>query len=115
MNIKLTPWEKRNLGAISSVEFRVEQQENWEDIVFEIAEHQEAYQVLHISSGNTDVLLGAQKLGFQVIEMNIQLSCKLDGFQMPPIYKRFEPSLVYSLADQNEKRSSDNFCRTLFT
>lgn len=103
MKKKLTPWEKRNLGVESSIEFEVEQNELWEDICNELANHRESYQVLHIASGNTDVLTKAGILGFVPIEMNIQLSRKLDAIELPKIYKRFESAISYNIASQDEK------------
>lgn len=104
MNIKQTPWEKRNLGVDSSIEFYVEQNDSWNDISKEIRKHLESYQVMHIASGNTDVLMNAPSLGFLPIEINIQLARKLDEIELPKIYKRFEPAISCSLANEEEKK-----------
>lgn len=103
MYIKETPWEKRNLGVESSIEFYVNQDELWEDICEEIDNHNENYQVLHIQSGNTDVLMNAPKKGFFPVEMNIQLVRNLNSIEMPRIYKRFEKSISCNVANETEK------------
>lgn len=104
MNVKQTPWEKRNLGVESSVEFYIEQNDAWDNISKELQLHSESYQVMHIASGNTEVLLNAGSNGFLPVEMNIQLSRKLDEVELPKIYKRFEPAISCSLANESEKK-----------
>lgn len=104
MNSMLTPWEKRNLGVESSIEFYVDQNDAWEDIVGELQRHRELYQVMHIASGNTDVLWNAGKIGFLPVEMNIQLSKRLDEVTLPRLYRRFEPNISCEAASEEEKR-----------
>ncbi|MCR5518548.1 MAG: GNAT family N-acetyltransferase [Lachnospiraceae bacterium] len=102
MIVKQTPWEKRNLGVETSVEFYIDPSDTWNEISSELQKHQEIYQVMHIASGNTDVLMKATTYGFLPIEMNIQLCKKLDDIELPRIYKRFEPFISYSIADEKE-------------
>lgn len=101
---KLTPWEKRNLNVDSSIEFYIEHSDRWKDITGKIEEHKESYQVMHVPGGNTDVLMNAHLVGFLPIEMNIQLSRKLESLELPHIYKRFEPVISCNVATDNEKR-----------
>lgn len=103
MIYKLTPWEKRNLDVDSSVEFYVDQKDLWEDISDELGKHMESYQVMHVPGGNTDVLLNAPLAGFLPIEMNFQLTRKLDSLELPWIYKRFEPVISCNTATDAEK------------
>ena len=102
MIVKYTPWEKRNLDVPSSVELIIDNLDKWKGIEDEVAKRQETYQVMHVPGGNTDVLLGAQDLGFKLIEMNLQLTRFLDFVQMPKIYTRFEPHISYHEADEKE-------------
>ena len=104
MLVKQTPWEQRNLGVSSSAEFMIEPNDTWDAVCSALEKSGEAYQVMHIPSGNTDVLLHAQDAGFRVLETNIRISRKLkDNVEMPRIYQRFEPFLSCSLASPEEK------------
>ena len=76
MRIKETPWETRNLGVNSSVEYYVDAQDSLCDVT-DIWSSKYEYQVLHIESGNSIVLTEAQKNGFKFIEMNIHLKKSL--------------------------------------
>lgn len=100
---KLTPWEKRNLDIDSSVEFYIDQNDLWNDISDELGKHKETYQVMHVPGGNTNVLTNAHLAGFLPIEMNIQLTRKLDTLELPHIYKRFEPVITCNIATDDEK------------
>jgi len=104
MNIKLTPWEKRNLNVESSVEFYIGHDERWNDIYAELLSHDEQYQVMHIASGNTDVLMNAPREGFLPVEMNIQLSRKLSEIQLPRIYTRFAPHISCNISTEDERK-----------
>ena len=103
MEIKYTPWEKRNLGVSSSLEFIIHEQDQWNDIKEDVIRHEENYQVMHVPGGNTEVLLMAQDEGFKVIEMNFQLSRKLDAVSMPKLFQRFEPYISCHEATAQEK------------
>lgn len=105
MIVKLTPWEQRNLGVSSSVEFIVEQNDTWNELCSNLEKHSEEYQVMHIPGGNTEVLLHAQDIGFRMIETNLKISRALkDKVEMPRIYQRFEPFLSCSIALQDQKK-----------
>lgn len=103
MIIKQTPWEKRNLGVDSSVEYIISSTDQWNEIVEDLKCHAEAYQVMHIPSGNTNVLVNASTLGFFPIEMNFQLSKKLGTVDLPSIYRRFENVITCNIATDTEK------------
>lgn len=103
MIIKNTPWEKRNLGVESSIEYYVNEGDTWNEIVDDIKQHDEEYQVMHIASGNTDVLLNAVGMGFFLIEMNIQLAVDVNKVVFPEIYRRFENKVTCELSTEEEK------------
>lgn len=101
MQVKKTPWETRNLGVKSSIEYYVGINDLVKDSK-EIWNSEYEYQVLHIDSGNVEMLLEAQNKGFRVIEMNIQLRKSLDIVFLPDVFRRYEQVLSYRLANKNE-------------
>ncbi|MCQ2416647.1 MAG: GNAT family N-acetyltransferase [Oscillospiraceae bacterium] len=101
MQIKETPWEKRNLGVNSSVEFLIGNDDT-PDTMKELGVCQHEYQVAHIAPGNVAALLYAQEQGFRIIEMNIHLKRSLENVEMPKIYKRYEKVLGYRYADEKD-------------
>lgn len=101
MIIKKTPWEKRNLGVDSSIEFYIGQNDTFEDIEV-IRDHSELYQVAHIAPGNIEALLFLQSVNFVVLEMNIQLKRSLSVIELPRIYKRYEKVLSHRYAEKSE-------------
>jgi ribosomal protein S18 acetylase RimI-like enzyme len=103
MKINYTPWENRNLGVSTSLEYRIHEKDTWDEIKDEVKQHHEMYQVMHIPGGNTDVLYMAQTEGFKVIEMNLQLIRQLDHLSMPKVYSRFKPFISCHEADEQEK------------
>ena len=102
MIIKQTPWEKRNLGVDSSVELYVDSKETWNSIKDAVINRKEVYQVLHVSGGNTDVLLNATDFGFHPIETNFQLSRKSSFINLPSIYSRFLEQTAFLDANEIE-------------
>lgn len=113
MKCKLTPWETRNLGVPSSIEFYAEPQDCGRDITEILENSHEVYQVMHVPCGNTDVLLAAQKCGFRLMEMNIHLGRDLKAeVILPNFYKRFESALECSLADRTEMDQILSMIRT---
>lgn len=101
MIIKETPWEKRNLGVNSSIEFYIDNSDRLSDLE-PICLSKKEYQVAHVESGNVEALLFLQSQGFNLIEMNIQLARELSNVELPSIYKRFENVISYKIADGNE-------------
>ncbi len=103
MIIKETPWEKRNLGVDTSIEYYIDSNERWDEIRDEIGHHEERYQVMHIASGNSDVLMKSVQLGFVPIETNLRLAHNLDSIDLPKPLKRFE--LVTDCAEANAEET----------
>lgn len=91
--------EKRNLG-VDCVELNADNNDSLTAFNDMVSELQSEYQILRIPSGRTDMLLSAQTLGFQVIEMNIQLSRSTKNYVLPSIYTRFEPFIEIVEADE---------------
>lgn len=103
MQIKLAPWEKRNLG-VEACEFYVAYKDTAEEVFREIDSHNEEYQVLHIDAGNTEVLLAAQRRGFQMIELNMRFERDSRKMEFPRMYQRFIPKLSYYLAEEEDNK-----------
>lgn len=101
MKIKEAPWEQRNLNVVGC-EFYVDRNESWDSIRESILCHPAEYKVLHIESGNTDALTGAQRDGFAFVEMNIQLRAELSVLTVPKIFDRFIPHISYTFADEKQ-------------
>lgn len=101
MRIKETPWERRNLNVIGC-EFYADRNESWDSIKESILCHPAEYKVLHIESGNTDALIGAQRDGFIFVEMNIQLRAELSDLTVPKIFDRFIPHISYEFANEKQ-------------
>jgi len=93
-------WEKRNLG-VDCVELQVNNNDFLSEFRNTVRELKSEYQVLRVPSGRTDMLLSAQVLGFQVIEMSIELTRRTKDYSLPSIYKRFEPHINIIEADEN--------------
>jgi hypothetical protein len=93
-------WEKRNLG-VDCVELEANTNDSLSEFSDTVMDLMSEYQVLRIPSGRTDMLLFAQKLGFHVIEMSIELARKTKDYCLPNIYKRFEPYINIVEADEN--------------
>lgn len=101
MEIKNADWEKRNLGVITTI-FYAAPRDCAED-AFRCAGHcQSDYQQMIVPSGNVEVLVAAQKLGFRVVEMQVHLSVMLDELHLPRLYQRFGLYLSYSFAEGEE-------------
>ncbi len=101
MITKQAPWEKRNLN-VECWEFYLDIHDT-KDAFFEIEKCAAEYQVMHIDCGNTEVLFEAQKRGFVMVETNIRLGVSAKDFQLPSIYRRYEPSFSYKLANAEEQ------------
>lgn len=101
MRIKEAPWEQRNLNVIGC-EFYVERDESWNSVRESVLCHPAEYKVIHIESGNTYALTGAQSDGFVFVEMNIQLRAELSDITIPKIFERFIPHISYEFADKQK-------------
>lgn len=101
MKIINAAWEKRNLG-VNCVELNVGNNDSLTEFNDAISKLQSEYQVVRIPSGKTDMLLSAQKAGFQVIEMNMQLDKMIKDYKLPSIYTSFEPYINVLAADASD-------------
>jgi hypothetical protein len=101
MKLLHAEWEKRNLG-VDCTEVYFEDSDVVNSIYEAMPQIVSEYQVMHIPSGKAKLLLDAQKNGFQLIEMNIHLTKKIDNEQLPLIYKRYEESITVKEASENE-------------
>ncbi len=100
MIIKETPWERRNLGVESSVEYYVDNSE-YEELEA-IWDSEYDYQVLHIASGNTKALLTAQDRGFRLIELNVRLQKSLEEVKLSHFFQRYEKVIDYRPATEDD-------------
>lgn len=82
-------WEKRNLG-VDCKEIQFDTEDTVEEAREAIKQLDTEYQTIRVPSGKTELLLLAQEHGFQVIELSIHMSKKLESVKLPQIYKRFE-------------------------
>lgn len=101
MEIRETPWEQRNLGVASSVEFFVSSEKSDEELE-PIWNDTHAYQVLNIDAGNVVALLKAQAQGFHLIESKLTLTRSLSDISLPDLFKRYEKVLGYHYGDPEE-------------
>lgn len=113
MILKDAPWEKRNLGATTSI-FYVDMKDTAIEVLPYIESCTAEYQEMRIPGGNTEVLLEAQNHGFKVIETGVHLQRTLENIELPGIYKRFLPHISYALADDisqilDEVRNGDMY------
>ena len=99
MNFRKAPWEKRNLD-VNCCDIFIDNDDVIDDFRADIEALNEEYQVMHISGGNSAALLAAQNMGFQIIEMNVELVRDMKSVEIPTIYKRFEQHLSYEYTDE---------------
>ena len=101
MRIKETPWETRNLGVESSVEFYFEVNDNTvEEEVINCTEYK--YQVAHIPSGRIDIVNKLLTSGFDFAETKIELTADLKKLSLPTTFERFSEGLDYHKANRDE-------------
>lgn len=93
-------WEKRNLGC-DTAEIRCSFDDGMLDEEY-INMLTQPYQVMRIPSGRADLLLQAQKMGFNVIEGQVHIQKKLKDFSVPEMYQRFVKDVSYSIASDKE-------------
>lgn len=103
MIIKETPWEKRNLGVSSSVEFYFEQTDNEENLDKSILNNtMYSYQVAHIPVGRINVLNRLLENGFQFFETKIKLTADLKNLSLPCVFQRFCNGMAYHEAGEDD-------------
>ena len=101
MKVKETPWEKRNLGVDSSVEFYFEEHD--EDVSLDVLnDKSHSYQVAHIPVGKIALLNLLLKNGFQFSETKFELIADLKNVVLPKIFERFSEEVSYHEANQAE-------------
>lgn len=103
MNIKETPWEKRNLGVESSVEFYIESEDCISTLSTSVLENRDyKYQVTHIPVGKVDILNEFLQHGFYFAETKIELIADLKKFSLSPAFERFSSLLDYHRVNKEE-------------
>lgn len=95
-------WDKRNLG-MDVVEIIMEGKDSVEDLTLQLTQVNVPYVVVKIPSGRVDLLLEAQKYGYQYIETTFHLEGIVSNLSIPSIYKRFEPAIAVMEADNGLK------------
>ena len=104
MKTKETPWESRNLGVDSSVEFYFEQGDSVitlnEDV---LSNKQFTYQVAHIPVGSIDVVNELLQHGFTFAETKIELTADLKKLTLPSVFERFSEGMSYHKATDSEQ------------
>lgn len=94
MKIVDAVWEKRNLG-VETVDFTIEENDEIQNVKELLLKYDAPYQVMHVPSGKTDVLLCAGELGFSVIEVNIKLGHQMKDVSIPRLFQRYEKGISY--------------------
>lgn len=101
MKIVDAVWEKRNLG-VETVDFTIEENDEIQNVKELLLKYDAPYQVMHVPSGKTDVLLCAGELGFSVIEVNIKLGHQMKDVSIPRLFQRYEKGISYHDAEREE-------------
>lgn len=101
MKIVNAHWEYRNLG-VNCTELNLDPNDSMVAFKEALETLDSGYQVIRIPSGRTDLLLAAQNMHFQVIEMSIQIAKVVDEYSLPKIFKRFESHIIVSEATQED-------------
>lgn len=102
MKIKETPWESRNLGIESSVEFYFEANDFDEELNSDVLHNRCSYQVAHVPVGNIGVVNKLLQHGFSFAETKIELTAALKNLELPSVFKRFIEGLDYHVASEEE-------------
>ncbi len=101
MIIKETPWETRNLGVQTSVEFYFEVTDvTISETVLKNTIYR--YQVAHVPVGRVDLVNELLDNGFSFSETKIELSADLKALSLPNRFARFSEKLSYHAADEQE-------------
>ena len=107
MNIKETPWETRNLGVESSIEFWFDSADNADDELFvrEVFGNTEfSYQVAHVPAGKIKIVNKLLNDNFWFSEAKIVLTRDLKNIVLPKILERFCQEMSYHQANTKEIR-----------
>ena len=103
MKIKETPWERRNLGVRSSVEYYLGQDDSEESIGEDVLHNTSySYQVAHIPVGRIDVLNIMLQNGFQFSETKVEITADLKNLTAPKMYEHYCEKMSYHQADTGE-------------
>lgn len=103
MNKKLTPWENRNLGVESSIEFYFEPMDSADGLGVDVLNNNDyMYQVAHVPVGNIGVINTLLKHGFEFAETKIELTADLKNLILPAMFERFSDGLGYHPATNEE-------------
>ena len=95
-------WEMRNLG-VECQELNIDKAEKFADVEAAVDQLDAEYQIVRVPSGRTEILLLAQRKGFQFIEMNIQFERRFVARPLlPSMFKRYENSIGFHVASQPE-------------
>ena len=103
MNIKETPWELRNLGVESSIEFYFEVNDSVNELSTDVLKNSDyVYQVAHIPVGNINLVNKLLEHGFTFAETKIELTADLRNLELPKTFERFSKGLSYHKASEDE-------------
>lgn len=102
MKKKETPWESRNLGVDSSVEFYFETSDSSDELNDDVLHNHYSYQVAHIPVGNVAIVNKLLQHGFMFAETKIELTAELKTLELPHVFKRFSMGLSYHQATEEE-------------
>ena len=100
MIIKETPWETRNLGVESSVEYYYELHDT--DVSDKVTRSEFTYQVAHGPVGRVDIVNSLLQNGFRFSETKIELTAELKNLTLPHTFQRFSEDLTYHRANTSE-------------
>lgn len=102
MQIVEASWEKRNLG-VSCVEIEIRKTDEVSDVIKEIRNRTEQYQVIKSPVGRTDMAFAIQKEGFSYIETMFETTRRLVERPVPPeICEPFIKNIDYHIASNAE-------------
>lgn len=103
MKIIETPWESRNLGVRSSIEFYFEASDSLKELEVKVLDNNDySYQVAHIPVGNIAVVNLLLFHGFKFAETKIELTADLREISLPSMFERFSKGLGYHSATDEE-------------
>lgn len=110
MVIKETPWEKRNLGVESSVEYYLEESDSASEIDTVTSDSTHEYQVAHVPVGKVEIIKSLLDSGFMFSETKFELIADLKELGLPKLFERFSDGMGYRPAS---KEDSDRIYETM--
>lgn len=103
MNIVNCTWEQMNLGE-NVCEVTVSSNEAFCFDIIKALEKDYTYQVVKVEAGNVPFILELQKLGFVLIETQLDWTTKMKDFnQNHPLIERFRPILTFQNIKSEEE------------